>query len=131
MMIATQIFGEVGPTFGGARLPNGLEVINRDYGLSDQMVGVRRMTRRAVGTKVVQLLDLTLLPRLGTWYAMGQRLGASVNFDQMQGPHSLWVLWKWFGRSGASPHQVLRRRTTLMTKSKTFVPYFKYLVVPL
>ena len=61
----------------------------------------------------------------------GQRLGASVNSDQMQRPHSLWILWKWFGRSGASPHQGCGDQSPLMTKNNFFVPYLNHLGVPL
>jgi len=115
--------------FGGARLPNGLEMINRDYGLYDQIVGVGRIARRAVGTNVRQLFYPVLFAHLGTsslqtWHTLGQRLGARLGSDQVLGPCTSWISGEYLCRSGASPHQ-----STLMTKIKTFVPYFRYPVV--
>ena len=102
-MMVSYIFGGAKLRFGGARLPNDLEMTNRANGLCNQIVRVRRLARRAVGTSVVRLLDLNLLRRLGTWCTTGQRLGGSVNSDQTEGPHLLWALLKWLGRSEASP----------------------------
>jgi hypothetical protein len=99
----------------------------------------------AVGTRMTQLFDPNLLARFATWHTMGQRLGGCVSFDQLPCLHSPRVSGKRLGGSGASPHQcfgsgvALRMKQSsalfgaspLMTITKTFVPYFKYPVVPL
>jgi hypothetical protein len=129
MMTESNIFGEPEPIFGGATLPNDLEMTNREYGWCNQIVRVLRLTRRAVGTGVRQLFRLNLFAQLETlslqvWPTLGQRLGAPTGFDQTQGQHPSRISRKPGNRSGASPHQ-----STLMTKTKTFVPYFRYPIV--
>jgi hypothetical protein len=121
------MFGETEPKFGRARLPSDLKVTNREFGWCDQIVRVGRLTRRAAGTRVRQPIDLNLFGQLGTfsiqtWHTLGQRLGASVGFDQMQRRHPSRASGKPGGRSGASPYQDL-------TSTKTFVTYFESLIV--
>ena len=136
MMTASDIFGGAEPMFGGARLPNGLEMINRDCDLYDQIVGVGRIARRAVGANVRQLFYRSLfaqseIPSLQTWHTMGRRLGVRFGSDQVQRQHSSKISGKPGSRSGASPHQSSAGASPLMTKIKTFVPYFRYPIVSL
>jgi hypothetical protein len=125
---------------GRARLPNDLEVTNRDCVSCNEMLEIGRLARRAVRTRIVQLLDVSLLPRFGPWHTLGERLGARVSFGRMHGSHSSWVPGNRLGRSGASPHQssgvaspyrCSDWASSLMTITKTFVPYFNYPIVPL
>jgi hypothetical protein len=159
MMTMPDIVGGAASIFGRARLPNYLEVFNRDHDLYRQIVGVGQIARRAGGTNVRQLFRLDLIGQLEvsslqTWHTMGQRLGAFMGFDQMQRQHASAASGKPGSRSGASPHQmgfdqILGQRpsrtsgkpdgrsgaspyqSTLMTKIKTFVPYLRYPVVSL
>jgi hypothetical protein len=85
-------FGGAEPIFGGARLPNDLEKTNRDCGSYDQLVEVGRIARRAVGTNLRQLFYRSLFAQLGIfslqrWSTFGQRLGAFMGSDLMQGQH--------------------------------------------
>ena len=154
---AKPMFSMAEPKFGGARLPNNQEANNGGQGLERNLTLLGQLTRRAVGTKVRQLLYLNCFAQFGslqTWYTLSQRLGVFMGFDQMQRQHSSKTSGKLGGRSGASPHQKrfdqMQRRhpsrtsgksgsrseasplqCTLMTKIKTFVPYFIYPVVSL
>jgi hypothetical protein len=115
--------------FGRARLPNDLEVTNREFGWCNQIGRVGRLTRRAAETRVRQLIDLNLFGQLGTfsmqtWRTLSQRLGAFMGFDQMQRQHPSRTSGKPGSRAGASPYQDL-------TITKTFVTYFKFPIVPL
>jgi hypothetical protein len=134
--VVEQIFGRAQPKFGGARLPNDLEMTHRDCGSYDQIVGVGRIARRAVGTNVRQLFYLGLFAQLRifslqTWHTFGQRLGALMGFDQMQRQQPSSTSGKPSCRSGASPHQSSAGVSPLMTKIKIFVPYFKSPIVSL
>ena len=121
--------------FGGARLPNDLEMINRANGLCNRIVRVRRLARRAVGTSTVQLFDLDSLRQLrGCTFqtqTLGQRLGGRFGLCHVQRSHMSWVSTFRRSRSGASPHQSSGGASPLMTKIKTFVTYFKHPIVSL
>ena len=131
MMTVFNRFGAAEPMFGRARLPNDLEMTNKEYGWCYQIVRVGQIARRAVGTNVRQLFCPSPLAQLATlnvqtWYTMGQRLGAFMGFDHMLERHPSTTSRKPGNRSGASPYQ-----STLMTKIKIFVPYFKSPIVSL
>jgi hypothetical protein len=136
--VVERIFGGAEPKFGGARLPNDLEMTNRDCGSYDQIVGVGRIARRAVGTNVRQLFYLGLFAQLRifslqTWHTFGQRLGALMGFDQMQRQHPSSTSGKPGSHSGTSPHQAPTNASPHrhLTNIKTFVPYFSYPIVSL
>ena len=136
MMMVSNISGEMWPKFGGARLPNDLEMTNRANGLCNRIVRVRRLARRAVGTSTVQLFDLDSLRQLRgctfqTWQTLGQRLGGRFGLCHVQRSHMSWVSTFRRSRSGASPHQSSGGASPLMTITKTFVTYFKHPIVSL
>ncbi len=147
---ATPLFGGTAPLFGGARLPNGLEANSSRDGFCDDMMRQPRLTRRAVGTRAIHLLRVKRLHPLETfyarrWHTLGRRLGAFLSFDLIEGLQASMVSGRSLGRSGASPHQLWGNdipqgmltssrffdHSGLMTKIKTFVPYFKPFIVSL
>jgi hypothetical protein len=131
MMMASNIFGGAGPIFGRARLPIGEKVFQKSRINAAVSRDRKRLARPAVGTGIVQRFEPNLAPRFGTWHTLGQRLGACFSFDRLPEIHSSWVSGKRLGRSGASPYQCSDGASPLMTNTETFVPYFKYLVIPL
>ena len=127
MKVSAHIFGS-----GRARLPNGLET-NSDSDVCGHAMRQDLFGRRAVGTSVVQLPDLSSPSRLEnrclrTLRMLGQRLGVSVPSVVLRRPHTSRAVGKCFGRLGASPYQS-GIGPALMTNTKNFVTCSKYPIV--
>ena len=125
-----------GPIFGGARLPNGLGSFpKRSTGAA--LGSDRSLTAcRAAGPRFAMfarrrwlIVTNNLAPTAARSWA--QRLGGLLAVAASRPYKCHRPCWSRFGRSGASPHHCSDGAAYLMTKIKTFVPYFKYLVVPL
>jgi hypothetical protein len=150
MILAIYIFGwdSIGPIFCGARLLNGQGLVQRSMKDTTLLPDRKRHARRAAGPAYGTFAAPTsriVAKGSGSIAAppWSQRLGARVGVAALCSRTRLRPCWLSQGHSGASPHQSfgsgialgveqssgLIDRPPLMTKIKTFVPYFKYLVV--
>jgi hypothetical protein len=123
------MFGETGPKFGGARLPNDQGVPQKPIVDEAVICDRKRHVCRAVDAASAASIgpSFSIIARNSDLTAVqlsSQRLGAFVGFDQVQRQHPSRASGKPGSRSGASPYQDL-------TITKTFVTYFKFPIVPL